>query len=367
MLRSLAIWSLVCGFAQAADVSDPTKLMFAADRLAKSIDIISLDDLTVTHRIEPSIMVDHIVATPFAPVLAYSSIGERKLVFYDLEKKSENRTIDLPVVPRHMVLDTTGSKIAITDDVDGGFALVHAYSKEILLLLPDFPATADVLFDPNDVDIYYSNVKAGTLGLLDINTSETYEMQIVDEANQMLSSPSRSLDGRYVYVSNASTGEIYSMNAYSKVIFNTFETNGIPARPYTTPEGVFLYMMDRENGRLVTIEQQGFTKYADLDLGEGVDLVTVGRFDRLNLFSSRHNRHWHIVDNVSKKVVKRGTFAGLPLNALGSADGRYAYVAFSDVAKVAVVDLEKQSITLVDATQNGSRAFTIGLSNNVCH
>jgi hypothetical protein len=44
-----------------------------------------------------------------------------------------------------------------------------------------------------------------------------------------------------------------------------------------------------------------------------------------------------------------------------------AYVAFSDTADVAAVDLEEQSVTYIPATNNGSGAFTVGLSNNVCH
>jgi len=78
-------------------------------------------------------------------------------VFYDLKKQQETRTLELPISPRHVVLDTTGAKIGISDDVDGGFVLIHAYSRSVQFALEDFPATADVLFDPNDVDIYYSN------------------------------------------------------------------------------------------------------------------------------------------------------------------------------------------------------------------
>ena len=45
---------------------------------------------------------------------------------------------------------------------------------------------------------------------------------------------------------------------------------GIGATPYapilnTAPEGVFLHMMDAEGGRFVTVEQHGFTEYADFE------------------------------------------------------------------------------------------------------
>jgi len=367
MKNLLIFLLLIAGQLQAADISNPMKLMFVGDRIDKIIDVISLDEGAVVHRIETSIRPDHIVATPFAPILMYADTDAKQVVFYDLKKRQESRTLDLPISPRHVVLDTTGAKIGISDDVDGGFVLIHAYRRDIQFAIDDFPATADVLFDPNDVDIYYSNQATGSIGLLDMNTQQTYEMPLTDETGQILSPPSRSIDGRYVYVANVTTGDVYSLNAYSRIIFNTFNIGGRPARPYTTPEGVFLYMMDQESGRLVTVEQQGFDRYAETIFDEGIDLVTVGRFDRMNAFMSSANRRWYIFDNVSKEVIKSGSFKGTPIGALGAADGKTAYIAFQDLAEVAAINLEKQTLDYIVATNNGSGAFTIGLSNNVCH
>ena len=141
----------------------------------------------------------------------------------------------------------------------------------------------------------------------------------------------------------------------------------MPARPYTTPEGAFLYMLDEDSGRFVSVEQQGFTEYADHTFDHGVDLVAVGRFDRMNLFLSSANKHWTVYDNVAKATLRSGEFPATPIGALGAADGKTAYVSFADAAQVAIVDLEKQTLKYIPATENGSAAFTIGLSNNVCH
>ena len=359
--------ALMTANALAADISNPRSLMFVGDRTENLIDVISLGDRKVVHRIETSIHPDHIVATPFAPILIYTDTAAKKVVFYDLENQRESKTLDLPITPRHVVLDTTGSKIGISDDVDGGFVLLHAYGKTIDMALDDFPPTSDVLFDPNDVDIYYSNQGTGSIGLLDTNTWQTYEISLTDGDDQVLTPPSRSLDGRYIYVGNSSTGEVYTLNAYSRVVFSAFEIGGTPARPYTSPEGIFLYMMDKDTGRLVIVEQQRLTEYAEVKFDQGVDLVTVGRFDRLNLFLSSTNQHWNIYDNVKKAVIASGEFDATPVGALGSADGKIAYVAFATSAKVALINLEKQSLEYVAATNNGSGAFTVGLSNNVCH
>jgi len=358
---------LLLGSAEAADLSDPTRFIFVGDRDENHIAVVSLDDLVVVHRIQTKFPADHIIATPFAPILMYVNIEQRKAVFYDLKNQVESRTIELPIAPRHVVLDTTGAKVGVSNDVDGGFLLIHAYKQDIEFSIRDFPATADVLFDPNDVDIYYSNDATGSIGLLDMNTQRTYEMELVDEPGDRFSPPSRSLDARYVYVSNITTGEVYSLNAYSRQIFNSFHIGGVPARPYTTPQGAFLYMMDEESGRLVTVEQRNFTEYAQADFEHGVDLVTVGRFDRMNLFMSTQNNNWSIFDNVTQEIVVSGRFKGTPNAALGAADGKMAYVAFADSGDIAAVDLEEQEITYIPATANGSGAFTVGLSNNVCH
>ena len=351
----------------AVDISNPLRLMFVADGSEPIIDVIDLREEEVIFRIETDYKVDDLVATPHAPVLVYTNIEQRLVTLYDLKNKLVAKRVKLPIVPRHMVMDTTGSKIGFTDSRDGGFVLFSAYAGTILFSLEDFPPTTDVLFDPNEIDIYYSNSKAGTVGLIDTNVRKTIEISLTEGGDQQFSSPSRSLDGRYVYVANETSGEVYSLNAFSKVIYRSFEVGEDPARPYTTPEGVFLYMMDKATGRFLSVEQNRFEQYVDQIIGEGIDLVTVGRFDRMNLLASTENPGFYIYDNIQKSVVRSGEFNHVPLDALGSADGRTAYVAFQDGAEVAVIDLENQEIRYISAVYSGAGAFSIGLSNNVCH
>lgn len=349
------------------DISNPQRLMFVADAEDPVIDVVDLEDNEVVYRIETKRKVDDLVATPFAPVLVYTNLEERLVSLYNLETRELAMEVALPMVPRHMVLDTTGSKIGFTDSEEGGFVLFSAYGGRILFTLEDFPPTTDVLFDPNEVDIWYSNDRDGTIGLIDSNVKQTFEIEVADEPGQMLSSPSRSLDGRYVYAANETTGEVYSVNAFSKVVYKTFNIGSQPARPYTTPEGVFLYMMDKASGRFVSIEQHLFTEFDDEIIGEGIDLVTVGRFDRMNLLASSENRSFYIYDNNRKSVIESGELNFVPLDAQGSADGRRAYLASSDSGEVAVVDLEDQRVSYIQAANGRVGAFTIGLSNNVCH
>jgi DNA-binding beta-propeller fold protein YncE len=359
LITALPLW--------AVDISNPLNLMFAADSVDNIIDVIDLQEEAVVFRIETKYQVDDVIATPYAPVLVFTNI-ERKLVsVYDLRTQEVAREIELPIAPRHMVLDTTGTKIAFSDSKDGGFVLFSPYAAAIVFTLEDFPATTDVLFSPNDIDIYYSNGQAGTIGLIDTNTQRTFEIEVTNTANQILSSPSRSLDGRYVYVANESSGEIYSLNVFSKTLYRTFAIGESPARPYTTPEGRFLYMMDEASGRFVSTEQNGFGEYEDIVIGEGINLVTVGRFDRMNLFASSNNKNFYIYDNLSKSVIESGQFRHTPLDTQGSLDGQTTYVAFSDSPEIAIIDLEDHQIRYISAGNNGIGAFGIGLSNNVCH
>ncbi len=351
----------------AVDISDTRRLMFVADATEPFIDVVDLVDEEVVFRIETAHVVDDLVATPYAPVLVYTSIERRLVSIYDLRNQVLAREVELSVVPRHLVLDTTGSRIAFTDSRDGGFVLFSPLSGEPLFELAGLPATGDVLFDPNEVDIYYTNDATGSIGTIDMNQRRYAEIELTDVPNAALSSPSRSLDGRYVYVANATTGEVYSLNAFSRVVYRTFDTDAAPARPYTTPEGVFLYMMDAESGRFVSVEQNRFETYADIDVGMGVNLVTVGRFDRMNLLASTSGREFVFYDNLERAVVGRGEFEHTPLDALGSVDGRKAYVAFRDSAEVAIVDLESRAVRLVEAGATGAGAFAVGLTNNVCH
>jgi len=340
--------------------------MFVADSQDPVIDVIDLERQQVIHRIETEYVVDDLVVTPYAPVLVYTNIEKKLVSVFNLKSKELAKQVELPITPRHMVLDTTGSKIGFSDSKNGGFVLFSAYAGSIIFTLADFPPTTDVLFDPNEVDVYYSNGRDGSLGLLDTNLRKTFEIDLSD-TSQEFSSPSRSVDARYIYVANRSTGEIHSLNAFSKVIYKSFEIGATPARPYTTPEGAFLYMMDQSSGRFTSIEQSQFEIHDSRIIGEGIDLVTVGRFDRMNLFASTQNNRYYIYDNLRKAVIDSGEFQYTPLTAQGAADGRTAYVSFRDGPKIAVIDLETQRLSYLTATNNGIGASTIGLSNNVCH
>ena len=118
---------------------------------------------------------------------------------------------------------------------------------------------------------------------------------------------------------------------------------------------------------MVSVEQGSFRNVADIHFDAGVDAVAVGQFDRYNLFLSTGNAQYYFYDNVTNKQLGSGVFEGQPLTVRGSADGRTAYVAFTNLAKVAMIDLENQAIRYFPTTRNGAGAFTIGLSNNVCH
>lgn len=363
----VAFLCLSSGLFAQVDISNPQRLMFVADADDPIIDVIDLQENEVIFRIETKQKVDDLVATPFAPVLIYTNIDKQLVSMYNLETQELAKEVILPIVPRHMVLDTTGSKIGFTDSESGGFVLLSAYGGQVLFTLEDFPPTTDVLFDPNEVDIWYSNDLDGSIGLIDSNVKKTFEIEVTDKPEQMLSSPSRSLDGRYIYAANETTGEVYSVNAFSKIIYKTFNIGTRPVRPYTTPEGVFLYMMDKDSGRFVSIEQHLFTEFDNTIIGEGIDLVTVGRFDRLNLLASTENHNFYIYDNNRKAVIEQGKLNFIPLDAQGAADGRRAYLASSDSPEVAIINLEDQQVSYIKAANGRVGAFAIGLSNNVCH
>lgn len=349
------------------DISDTKRLLFIADRVENFIDVVDPRRGENIFRIDTEFPVHDIIVTPYAPLLIYSNRDEKKLFSYNLNTKSWLEPIALPMVPRHVVLDTTGSKIGITDSSAGGFTLVSAYTQQILFHLAEVAPTGDVLFDPNEIDIFYTSNSNGSLGLIDINLKRSVEIPLTGVGAANLSSPSRSLDGRYIYISNLSTGEVYNMNAYSKVIYKTFNTGSAPARPYTTPEGLFLYVMDQESGRLVIYDQNRFEQYTDITFNTGIDIVTVGRFDRMNLFMSSSSPDFHLYDNAKKSITLEGKLRGVPLDAKGAVDGKTAYVTFLDLAEIALIDLESGEINYIAVTNNGAGAFGLGLSNNVCH
>ena len=352
------------------DISNPLNLVFVADKKDSLIDVVDTRKSETVYRIHTGHVVDQMVVTPNAPLLFYVSIKERLLVVYDLKSKRIDKQFRLAIDPRHLVLDTTGKYLAITDNQNGGIAVLSTYSRQMLYEDTEFPSSADVLFDPNEVDVYYTNNHTGSLGILELNTFKRFEVNLVESESgesSELSSPSRSLDGRYLYIANQTTGEVYALNAYSSTVYKTFKLGDAPVRPYTTPDGVFLYVMDEKSGRFVAFEQNRFSTYTDTVFEKDINLVTVGRFDRMNLLLSNLHANYYIFDNSKKETAIKGRFEATPLSAQGSIDGRSSYIAFSDIPKLAYLDLESTDIEYIDVTNNGAGAFTIGATNNVCH
>ncbi|MDG2087220.1 MAG: hypothetical protein P8J68_00550 [Arenicellaceae bacterium] len=341
--------------------------LFAADSKENLIDVVSVHTHKVVHRFQTKYYVDQVLATPNAPLLIYTNIEHKRIVAINLLDKTVYKDIALTMTPRHVVLDTSGVKLGISDSIDGGFVLLHAYSMEPILELPDFVPTPNVLFDPNEVDIYYSNNLSGAVGIIDSNTGKTWEMNLYPEATQSsFSSPSRSLDSQYIYVADKKTSKVFAVSAYTREVLQSYDVD-TPARPYSSPAGFFLYILDEKNGKFTAIEQHQFMPFAEVDLASGIDKVVVGQFDRMNLLLSTKNKNYYLFDNNSKTVTLENEFKYIPLSAEATADGKTAFVSFFDAPLIAAIDLADGSISYFDATNNGVGASTAGLSNTVCH
>ena len=353
--------------AQAEGIDNPGKYLFAADVQENFISVHDIASGEQIAKIQTSFRADSIIVTPYEPQLFYANRDHKVLVAYNLQTVQHIRDIPLSTRPEHLVLDTTGKRIAVSDSKAGGFALISAYQQSVIFELPEFPATGQVLFDANEIDIYYSDNQMGTLGILDTNLREEFRLKLDDGTPMALSSPSRSLDGRHIYIANNMTGEVYSLNAYSHVLYKTFNIGAAPVRPYTTPEGMFLFLMDKESGQFRAIEQHRFSTHVDFQFDTGIDLVAVGRFDRVSLFMSSTNNRYHVFDNLTQKLIGTGTLKDTPKLVQASADGRTAFIVFKSLPDIGAFNLEKLDLNYFTATQHGVSGFTLGLSNNVCH
>ncbi len=353
------------------DISNPINLIFVADRIESTVDVIDVKKEQSVFQIDLPYRADQIIATAKAPLLFFTNIENKTVLVYNLRTQHIDREIKLDIHPRHIVMDPSGKVLGITDNQLGGIAILSVYSHEIVYQNADFSPTSDVLFDANEINLYFTNNKNATLGLLDLNTFDIVEIELSEQSQEahpmQLSSPSRSLDGRYIYIADRQSGDVFSMNSYSGVIYKTFNIGSSPARPYSTPEGTFLYLMDTITGRFIAVEQNRFTTYVDTTLGEGIDIVTSGRFDRISLFLSTQNEHFYRYDNIKKQIVSTGQMGGKPINAQGSVGGEKTYVALADSPEIIVVDMANGETTSIAATNNGAGAFAVGATNNVCH
>ncbi len=350
-------------------ISNTLDLLFVSSNKVNQIEIIDLSQNDSIAVIDTHKQVHELFATPFAPVLIFTSLEDNTANFIDLRNLSIASEMSLDVIPEFGVMDPSGTKIAFTNLSEGGIQYISAYGASTIFTIHDFPPTSAVLFDTNEIELFFSGYQNAWIGFLDLNTQvySEIELPIISE-RALLSSPSRSLDGRYIYISNNLSGEVYAINAFSKIIFNSFQIGDMPARPYTTPSGSFMYMIDQVSGRFLSVDQNQFNVYFDGTLSSNLNLITVGRFDRFNLFMGTTTNNYLLFDNVTLNIVDAGNFAGIPIETFGSVDGRTAYIAFADTPNISVYSLENQSIGLIETTiKTGFDAMTVGLSNNVCH
>ena len=356
-------------YGQTEAIRNTLNLIFLADGLEQKIEIIDINTEKSIHVIETSKSIHEVFAAPFAPVLIFSSLEDSSINFIDLRSMEVAKELILNSLPMHGVLDPSGTKIAFTNSIDGGFEYVSAYSGERIFSLDDFPATGPTLFDVNQVELYFSSVNDNWIGFLDLNTKRYSEIDLPlnNQSNFELSSPSRSMDGRYIYISNTTTGEVYVLNAFSKIIFKAFYIGSQPVRPYSTPEGSFLYMVDEASGKFISVDQSQFNTFYEGEVPAGTNLIAVGRFDRYNLFISTHTKSYAIFDNVTQTITKKGMLQGTPVAVYGTVDGRSAYIAFQDYKDMVKLSFENQEIVPINTNLNSVTAMTVGMSNNVCH
>lgn len=350
-----------------ADLSDPLNLVFVADKSAQLIDVVNTAEAEVVHRIRTQFIVDAMAVTPYAPLLFYADLETRVLISYNLERKQVDSQVELLMSPRHLVIDPSGKYLGITDSEAGGLVIFSTYAQKIVYEDSEFPPTKDLLFDADETTIYYTNDRTGSLGVFDLTLESSVEIGLLEEAERSLSPPSRSLDGRHIYVADSITGDVFSLNAYSGVVYKTYNVGDSPARPYTTPEGAYLYILDSASGRFLSVEQMGFTTQTDQLLSSGLNLLVVGRFDRLTLILGSETNTYHVYDNLIRKVVLKSAFIARPFDASGSVDGKHAWIAFSEIPSVAMFNFETKAVSYIRVTENGAGAFAVGGTNNVCH
>jgi hypothetical protein len=356
-------------YGQVNDIHNTLNLFFLADGIAQKIEIIDINTEESIYVIETDKSIHEVFATPFAPVLIFSSLEDSSINFIDLRSMEVAKELILNSPPMHGVLDPSGTKIAFTNSLDGGFEYISAYSGERIFSLDDFPATGPILFDVNQVELYFSSINDNWIGFLDLNTKRYSEIDLPLSGQSAfeLSSPSRSMDGRYIYIANTSSGEVYVLNAFSKIIFKAFYVGSQPVRPYSTPEGSFLYIVDEASGKFISVDQNQFNTFYEGMVPPGTNLIAVGRFDRYNLFLSTHTKNYAIFDNVRQRVTDQGMLEGTPVAVYGTVDGRSAYIAFKDHKDMVKLSFENQEIAAISTNLNSVTAMTVGMSNNVCH
>ncbi len=350
--------------ARAAGWDDPANYLFAARSGGDVVTVIDLSQDQVVGRITTEYPIDDIAVSGFGDYAFASHADQKKITVISLPGEKIEAVTPVSIKPRHLTFEQN-SGVVMTDSLEGGMAMLDGTGRREIFANPEIPPSRDVIFGPTGIVAYFYSGTAGIVGAVAMNDGRALWQSQVPKSEQ--STPLvRSLDGLFIVVTIAETGEMQAlMSADGHRVGNLHLGKGL-SRPYVTANGQYFLVTEQTNKQVHVLSQSNFNKLISINTNQPAHLVTSGLFDVMSVAFADSSLYAMDLLKLTPEIAHELPVRGPASDAIVTSDTRHVYAAIPSANAIAHLDLRSGELSYIDTAQ-AANIVSIGVSNAVCH
>jgi DNA-binding beta-propeller fold protein YncE len=320
------------------------------------------------------------VKLPFVPdsVLVAQQIGrmvliseaQRRVAIYNLYSQTAEHSTELDFVPGSPVISPDGLQLALADAAAGVVGVLDLYSGFVNARTDGLQQPARMAFDGDSTLLFVPDNGAHQITVIDPGDGSLWDPILLPPAvaPAALSALTRTPDGRFGLVSDASTGQVHVIGFRDWGVIKTLDVGPGPGRAYGTSDGQFMLVATDGDAMITVIDTGEFGIKARVPGLRGVTSMATGFFETLAYAVSPAENAAVVIDLGKLENVGRIELPGRPGIAVADVDGKKIYVPLEQSGGLALIDVHKRELALTFArVAEAPRLALLAATNNYCH
>ncbi len=275
-------------------------------------------------RLETGVGPHEVAVSPDGRIAVVGNYGGREpghtLSVIDLAAQRVTKVIDLVQYhrPHGIMFLPDGDRVVVTAEAERKLLVVNINSGEVDQAIDTGADVSHmVVLSPDVKRAYVSNIGSGSLTVIDLVKGERIKIvQTGRGAEGMDISP----DGREIWVGNRAADTVSVVDTKSLEVVATLNCVTFPIRLKFTPDGTRVLVSNARSGDVAVFDARSRAIVKRIVMAKG----------------------WQPPTDADGNVFSQGP---VPIGILIPPDGKYAYVANTNVNRVTVIDLETLTIT----------------------
>ncbi len=345
--------------------ADGTRYAFAASPSEQSIAVIDLQNHTLAGSISLDKPFGSITASDKLKAVIIASPAVNSLTLIDLLSPGLDRyEYPLSLSPDYIRLSPLGDTLAVYDRTNKSLEIHAVRRRENLVRIEDVNADTEMTFKSDGSAIYWVDRSTGTLHMADL-WSNTATLKLA-ENNHRLSALSRSIDGRFGFISNADAAMVYVVDLNNMKLVDNIETGKNPGRPWGTMDGTGMLIPNSGDNSITVLSAFMLEKVQTLDVISRPATVTTGWLDSTAAVIS-DSGDIGLLDLDSGELVTHFHFTGSPGETVITSDSRVLAVAFKNPGRIVIFDMQTRSLLTTISDLPDISGISLAISGNLCH